>query len=362
MRLFFIVFLTLMLSANVYVIWHIWRILPFAIWIKWLSSALVIMSVACLFVTLSPLLDKLPMSLSTAVYEIGTGWLIALLYMVIAFLLLDIGRLIRLVPASFLKNSVWGSVTMLVLIGGLLVYGYIHYNNKYRETITIKTAKPLSKPIKAILLSDLHLGYHNRKGELSRWITIINNENPDIVLIAGDIIDRSIRPLKEDNMAEELRKINAPVFACLGNHEYFAGEPNTMSFYKESGITLLRDSTIVFDSIQIVGRDDRMNMRRHKTAQLVEHLDKDRFTILLDHQPYNLEESEQNGIDLQVSGHTHHGQVWPISLITESVYECAFGSWKRGNTNYYISSGIGIWGGKFRIGTRSEYVVATITN
>ena len=362
MKTFFLIFLTLMLSANVYVIWHIWRILPFAIWVKWLASAFALLSIACLFVTLSPLLDKLPMPISISVYEIGTGWLIVLLYMVIVFLLLDIGRLIHLVPASFLKNSTWGSVSLLVLIGGILIYGNIHYNNKYRETITIKTDKQLSKPIKAVLLSDLHLGYHNRKAELSRWVSIINDEKPDVVLIAGDIIDRSIRPLKEENMAEELKKINAPVIACLGNHEYFAGEPNTLSFYKESGITLLRDSSIMFDSIQIIGRDDRMNMRRLKTAQLVEKTDKNKFTILLDHQPYNLEESEKNGIDFQVSGHTHHGQVWPISMITESVYECAFGSWKRGNTNYYISSGIGIWGGKFRIGTRSEYVVATITN
>lgn len=362
MRLFFIIFLALMLSANVYVIWHIWRILPFAIWVKWLSTALAVLSVACLFVTLSPMLDRLPMPISVSVYEIGTGWLVVLLYMVMAFLVLDIGRLVRLVPASFLKNSVWGSVTLLVVVGGLLVYGYIHYNNKYRETITIKTDKPLAKPIKAVLLSDLHLGYHNRKGELSRWVGIINDEKPDVVLIAGDIIDRSMRPLKEEKMAEELRKINAPVIACIGNHEFFSGVDNALEFYKESGITLLRDSSVVMDSIQILGRDDRMNMRRLKTAQLMEKADKKKFTILLDHQPYNLEESEKCGIDFQFSGHTHHGQVWPISLITESVYECAFGPWKRGNTHYYVSSGIGIWGGKFRIGTRSEYVVATITN
>ena len=191
---------------------------------------------------------------------------------------------------------------------------------------------------------------------------MILKEKPDFVLIAGDIIDRSIRPLEEDKMAEEFKRINVPVIACLGNHEYYAGEPNSLAFYKEAGITLLRDSSVLVDSIQIIGRDDRSNFRRKKTSQLVENTDKGKYTILLDHQPYNLEEAEQNGIDFQLSGHTHHGQVWPISMITERVYECAFGSWKRGNTDYYVSSGIGIWGGKFRIGTRSEYVVATITN
>ena len=112
--------------------------------------------------------------------------------------------------------------------------------------------------------------------------------------------------------------------------------------------------------LQIVGRDDRTNLRRKSVAALCKALDSSKYTILLDHQPYNLEQSEQQGVDFQLSGHTHHGQVWPISWITEAVYECAFGEWQRGDTHYYISSGLGIWGGKFRIGTRSEYIVAVL--
>ncbi len=91
-------------------------------------------------------------------------------------------------------------------------------------------------------------------------------------------------------------------------------------------------------------------------------IDTTHYTILLDHQPYHLEEAEQNGIDLQLSGHTHRGQIWPLSLVVKAMYECAYGQWKRGKTDYYVSSGMGIWGGKFRIGTESEYAVITITN
>ena len=82
----------------------------------------------------------------------------------------------------------------------------------------------------------------------------------------------------------------------------------------------------------------------------------------MDHQPYNLDRAEAAGVDFQLSGHTHRGQVWPISWITDHIYECSWGSHQRGNTQFYVSSGIGIWGGKFRIGTQSEYVVATITS
>ena len=84
------------------------------------------------------------------------------------------------------------------------------------------------------------------------------------------------------------------------------------------------------------------------------------YTIVLDHQPYHLEEAEAAGIDFQLSGHTHRGQVWPISWITDAIYECSWGEHQRGSTRYYISSGLGIWGGKFRIGTQSEYIVATL--
>lgn len=203
----------------------------------------------------------------------------------------------------------------------------------------------------------------------------LNAEQPDLILIAGDIIDISIRPLIEENMAEEFHRLKAPVYACLGNHEYYSSQPKARQFYREAGITLLQDSVAKIGNLCIIGRDDCTNMQRKSLAMIMEDARKqgmissldlhygkysNEFLILLDHQPYHLEEAEQNGIDFQFSGHTHHGQVWPISWITDALYEKAYGSLQKNNTQYYISSGMGIWGGKFRIGTQSEYVVLTI--
>ncbi len=131
---------------------------------------------------------------------------------------------------------------------------------------------------------------------------------------------------------------------------------------------MLRDSVATMGNLRIIGRDDRTNVHRKSLKEILDSVEpgeksaESPFTILLDHQPYHLEEAEQNGIDFQFSGHTHHGQVWPISWITDALYEDAFGSLQKGNTRYYVSSGMGIWGGKFRIGTQSEYVVLTINN
>lgn len=365
MKMMWMMLFTLLpLLALAYISWHIWCLLP----VRWVWKLIVILllvaSFMLLFTGITRATDRWPMSLAAMVYEIGTSSIFILLYLFMLFLVLDLGRLVHLIPRTLLYNNWWtaGGITLLMTI--LFVYGNLHYQHKYREELTLTSGK-VTKPVRTVLLSDLHLGYHNRRAELSRWVDLINAEKPDVVLIAGDIIDGSMRPLREERMWEEFKRIEAPIYACLGNHEFYAGQPEAKQFYKESGIHLLIDDNAVIDSsIVIIGRDDRTNMRRKSIKDLVAsvHAPSSSFVILLDHQPYHLEQAERSKIDFQFSGHTHHGQVWPISWITESVYECAFGAYQRGDTHYYISSGMGIWGGKFRIGTRSEYVVLTITN
>ena len=355
-----LIFMLLPLLGNVYVLWHVWRILPLPSWAKVVVVMLMVFAFLLLFVGFSRHVH-LSMPLATAVYEIGTSWLIILLYLFMAFLLLDIGRWVHLVPATFLKNSWSGTLAVTAFMFIIFLYGNIHYHQKVRQPLMLTTGKTLSRKMKVVMLSDLHLGYHNRRSEFAKWVDKINEEKADLILVAGDIIDKNIQPLEEQEMHQEFLRLNAPVVACLGNHEYYGGESNALLFYKKADITLLRDSVTTVGDLCIIGRDDRSNPKRKTLSELMKGVDRTKYLVVLDHQPIQLEEAEQNGIDFQLSGHTHHGQVWPISWITESIYECAFGEWQRGSTRYYVTSGIGIWGGKFRIGTRSEYVVAEIT-
>ena len=355
-----LIFMLLPLLGNVYVLWHVWRILPFPSWAKVVVVMLMVFAFLLLFVGFSRHVH-LSMPLATVVYEIGTSSLFILLYLFMAFLLLDIGRWVHLVPATFLKNSWSGTLALTAFMFIIFLYGNIHYHQKVRQPLTLTTGKTLSRKMKVVMLSDLHLGYHNRRSEFAKWVDKINEEKADLILVAGDIIDKNIQPLEEQEMHQEFLRLNAPVVACLGNHEYYGGESNALLFYKKADITLLRDSVTTVGDLCIIGRDDRSNPKRKALSELMKGVDRTKYLVVLDHQPIQLEEAEQNGIDFQLSGHTHHGQVWPISWITESIYECAFGEWQRGNTRYYVTSGIGIWGGKFRIGTRSEYVVAEIT-
>ena len=368
-----IIFLVLPLIGSSYAAWRIWHVLPFANCWRWAAITLFVALFCSMFIGFSGAIERMPLDTATVVYEVGNSFIFILLYLVMIFLALDLGRLLHLVPKAWLVSNGYTSLGILAVMLLVFVYGNIHYNNKVREQIDIKTNKEVAlngkSTAKIVLLSDLHLGYHNRRSEFRRWVDIINAEQPDLVLIAGDIIDISVRPLLEEHVAEEFHRLKAPVYACLGNHEYYSGEPLAQQFYRKAGITLLRDSVAKIGNIAVIGRDDRTNVHRHSLREIMRQakLTTDgnsvtkQFTILLDHQPYHLEEAEHNGIDFQFSGHTHHGQVWPASWITDALYEKAYGGLKKGNTQYYVSSGMGIWGGKFRIGTQSEYVVLTVS-
>ena len=354
----FLPILLVLLSSLVYVGWHIWAIAPLPVWGKWTLVGVAIVLFALEFVGFTPLMNQMPLWMSSFVYNVGNKSVIVLFYLLMAFVVLDLGRLVHIVPRSLLHESLPATAVLSVLMVGIFVYASVHYHHKERVSLELDSGGRLQQPVTVVMASDLHIGYHNRRSDLAKWVDMINAEHPDLVLIAGDIVDFSFRPVIEEDMAAEFRRIEAPVYACLGNHEYYSGESDAEHFYREAGINLLIDSSIMVDGVRIVGRDDRTNPKRKSLSQLVG--DDSLYTIVLDHQPYHLEEAERQGVDFQLSGHTHRGQVWPLSWVTDVLYECSWGSHQRGATHYYVSSGLGIWGGKYRIGTQSEYVVAQI--
>ncbi len=360
MKFGFLFVMLLPIAGQVYVSWRVWQLLPCSTAVKVAVVVLMALAFVCLFANFVLPVERMPLWLSQTFYEIGTSWPMMLLYLFMLFGVLDLGRLCHLVPKSFMSGSLAGTLAVLGVMLTCFAGGYFHYQHKHRQPLSIDTHGKLSRPLKVVMLSDLHLGFHNRRTEFARWVDLINAEHADLVLIAGDIIDVNVYPLLKEDVAKEWQRIEAPVYACLGNHEYFAGEPRAQQFIEQAGIHLLRDTSVVVGDLCLIGRDDRVNQRRKPLADIMAGTPRDRFCVVLDHQPVHLEEAEQCGADFQLSGHTHRGQIWPISWITDRIFECSHGEWQRGHTRYYISSGMGIWGGKFRIGTRSEYIVATI--
>lgn len=370
-----IIVFILYLLVNFYVFHHVWIAMPPTTVGRVALISFAVIAVSSFFISFA-VGDAMPVWFTSVLYKIGTAWFFILLYFFIVMAVKDLfglsNRLLHFMPSDaitrYTKDNWVGLGLMIGFVALVMVCGYLKYRWKVRVELPIKIEKTIGdstnvKPLRIVAISDLHLGYGIGKKEFEQWIDLINAEHPDIVLIAGDIIDNSVHPLNEGNFAESFHKINAPmgIYACPGNHEYISGLKESLAFIEKTGVHLLRDSVAEVDScFYVVGRDDKSNPNRKPLTELVAGLDKSKPVILLDHQPFGLEEAEENGIDLQISGHTHKGQVWPISMITGWMYEKDHGFIKKGNANIYVSSGIGIWGGKFRIGTQSEYIVIDV--
>lgn len=300
----------------------------------------------------------IPEFLSKSLFSVGSVWLVFTLYMVMTLIITDIARL-------FLPSiKPYGFSISFIFTVCLLIYGYFNYKHPDINRIDIILDKPLDgNKTKIVAVSDVHLGNGTRKLQLKKFVEMINAEEPDLIVIGGDLIDNSLLPLYQQHMAEELNQLKAPmgIYMVPGNHEYISGIAECKEFLKDTPVTLLCDSVVTLpNGLQIIGRDDRANRRRQPIAELMKKVDASKPCLLLDHQPYEVAKKDSLGIDIQFSGHTHHGQVWPLSILVENMYEQSHGYRKWTNSHVYVSSGLSLWGPPFRIGTDSDMAVIQV--
>lgn len=367
--MFFLIVLLFTLSLNGYVFIRGWQVLPPFFAVK-LFYSVVFWGLTFLFIFRMIYGDAFSPSTSNLLSTITFTWLIAVVYFAMIALGIDILRLfnslVNLFPAIIKNNPLEAAritvISVVAFVSLLLVYGSYNFNNPTIKKVKVEIAKPLpGNQIRIALISDIHLSSYINGSHLDKYINLINAQKPQLVLIAGDIVDRNLQPLIDWDIASRFKKIKAEygVFAISGNHEYYGGERDRLYDYlRSAGITLLLDSVAVIEqTVQIVGREDRTNSRRKNLSEILVNIDKTLPIILMDHQPFGLNEAIENGVDLQLSGHTHNGQFWPGNLIVKWIYEVGYGYKKIQDTHFYVSSGIGLWGPKYRIGTSSEIVI-----
>jgi predicted MPP superfamily phosphohydrolase len=365
MRFGFIIVFSIVISLITLSIWRGAQSLPpQSLWRTGYVSACIGMFV--LFLVGMIFGHNMPTEVAKVTSFIGNSYVIIFVYLSISLLLLDailaINHFAKFAPHGMTDFRFWWMMVSFALIGVVMAIGNYNFNHPKTVFLSIQSEKPLQKKtIRIVAVSDLHLGFSIDKKRLKSFVAMINAEKPDLVLMAGDIADRSIEPIIRQNMKEELMSILAPmgVYAINGNHELYAENPDAVGNYlRESGITFLKDSVaLVNHSFYIVGRDDRSNPQRKPLSDLVKNLSPELPVILLDHQPHHLEEAEANHVDLQISGHTHEGQFFPGNLLVKRMFEVGHGHFRKEKTHYYVSSGLGIWGPQYRIGTQSEMVV-----
>ena len=298
---------------------------------------------------------QIPFTLGHVFYQVGTGWLIFVLYMVIFLAVTDLIKV-------FNRSFDYGFYISLLLTFSLLVYGFINYQHPKKQVINLSVNKPLvnADKLKIVAISDWHLGLGTSKNRLKRDIDLINAEKPDIILIGGDLVDNSVVPAVTQAMDKELNRLQARlgIYMAPGNHEYISGINACKDFLLKTNIQLLKDSLVTLPcGLQIVGRDDHSNRNRMSANDWAILIDNTKPVVIIDHQPYNLHEALQMKADLQISGHTHNGQIIPLKYLTDYLFEMSYGYKKTDQTHYYVTSGLSLWGPPFRIGSHSEIVI-----
>ena len=337
---------------------------------------------------LTGFLIKNPKSLHRMLKITGNYFLGIFLYTLVIILLADFGRILLkyVFHASWIHSrtafTVAGAICALLI---LLLSACGIFHAKYIKTtsydVIINKTIPERTSMEVVLLADTHFGYNAGVLHARELVRKINKQKPDLVCIAGDIFDNEYDAIRNPEKLEKtLRGIKSTygVYACWGNHdlneEILAGftfkhkdgdlsdikDPRMKKFLKNSNIHILEDESILInDQFYVIGRKDaslteKIHETRKAPAQLTEKLDRDKPIIMIDHQPKELQELADAGVDLDLCGHTHDGQTFPGNFTIKLMWENPCGLLIKDNMTNITTSGAGVWGPAMRIGTDSE--------
>lgn len=318
---------------------------------KWYTN--VIIAVAALLIGSTMLLLR------------GVGVLFVLFVMLFG-LLLDFLHLLIHYPLRKTKwNSVWRCGLIPVLIAALLLpYGWFHMRDVRQTSYTVVSEK-IDAPVRILFVSDLHFGTAMDPERLRAYCEEMQETQPDLVILGGDIVDESTEKADMQAAFAALGGIESTygTFFIYGNHDRanYSGDRTFTAQELEaaitgSGITILRDETAQAGELTLYGAEDRSSRSRLSAADLLQGAERGRFVLLLAHQPGGAEDFAAAGADLMLSGHTHNGQIWPIGYINALIGP-KYGEYTFGDMTLIVSSGICGWGYPIRTQGVSEYVV-----
>ena len=249
------------------------------------------------------------------------------------------------------------AVAVVYVLTGIWNAGHIR-----TTSYTVDTAKV--GDLRIALISDLHAGGIIGAEQIQNMVDQVNAIDADIVLMAGDLFDvegpKAVPDLEAVGEAIQTIRSRQGVYAVFGNHDagFDHQDAYAQQLMEDWGMTVLRDEVVELENVVIIGRRDRHEQRR-SIEELMAGIDTNQYIILMDHQPYEVEEARDAGVDLLVCGHTHGGQVFPANLITDRMYTIDYGILREGDFTAVVSSGAGTWGPRMRIATISVVVLIT---
>jgi uncharacterized protein len=374
-----IVFLLVVLSVyflgNAYIFMKGYNILP-PVRENRILYTIIFITLAVTFIGAKILESRHSSVLTDALNIIGGFWMGFMVYAFLFLLVSDIAGLVLRITGllnsqnlpDFRKWSFLITVGIsVILIAGGFINAVIPVVKEYNISIPKHTEG--LKTLRVAAVSDIHLGSIIRKRSMKKLSQMLDRMKPDVVFLLGDIVDGELGPVLRDDLLKYFTwpRTKDGLYAITGNHEFIGGAKRTIPYIESKGIRILKDEKVILPGgIVLIGRLDRDSKRffgkeRLPLAELMKDVDRTYPVIVLDHQPVNLEETEKNGVDLQLSGHTHNGQFWPLNYITRKIYEVSYGYRKKGNSQIIVSSGFGLWGPRIRSGSRSEVLLINIS-
>jgi predicted MPP superfamily phosphohydrolase len=374
MIIFFSIALTIYSLVNIYIFFKGYNALP-VLQNNRLLYSITFFLLAVIFIV-AKILESRHSSVITDILNIlGGFWLAFMLYAFLFFLISDIFLLTLRIPGIISGEKIflfrkWSFIITVAFSSLLIVGGLINAVIPVIKEYDITINKPAGeiKTLRIAAVSDIHLGSIIRKRSIKKLSGMLRKMSPDIVLLLGDIVDGEIGPVLRGDLLKYFTcpKCNDGLFAITGNHEFIGGINRTIPYIESKSIRVLKDEIVTLEGgIQMIGRIDRDSFRfygkeRLSLGELMKQTDTTKPVILLDHQPFHLDESAKYGIDLQLSGHTHNGQMWPLNYVTTKIYELSYGYMRKGSTQFIVSSGYGLWGPRVRSGSRSEVLLINI--
>jgi predicted MPP superfamily phosphohydrolase len=345
-----------------FVLYETWTVFwdaarPQGNWTLRLAIALLSMS----FISASLLAFRTSNVLARMYYTISAAWLgfvnFALVAACVCWSLYGGLRVFGLHPDRRLLAEVFLGLAVLVTLFGMANASWI----RVRKI----TVKPPNLPHSwrgrvAAQVSDLHLGHVRNFRFIRRVVAMLSRLRPDIVVITGDLYDGTAADL--DRLSKPWAEITPPLgtYFITGNHEEFFDRTKYLEALKSFGVRVLNNEKTIVDGLQIVGVHDRDAASGPRFRSLLKQaaLDRERASVLLVHEPRHLHVAEEEGISLQLSGHTHEGQFFPFTGIVSRIYkQYAYGLHRLGNLIVYTTCGAGTWGPPMRVGTNPEIVL-----
>ncbi len=354
---------------------------------RYLVVLAVFIVMCCSTIILGPFL--LAGSFRRMVVQFSNYYLGFWIYLVFNFVLLDIYRLIR--KFLFRKNdfAFHGIVFagIFILSVGMTVYGGIHAQDirVHTNDVTVHKEAGNLHHMKVVLVSDWHLGYSIGTRQMRKMVQQINAQDPDLVLIAGDIYDNQYDSIDDPTQISMILngiQSRYGVYGVYGNHDVteelvggftVSTESNPLrdtrieKMLSDAGIMMLKDQVVsVAGEIQLIGRLDGEKTgnridERESLEELIQKVDTDRPVFVLNHEPEDLSQYNRNGVDLMLAGHTHAGQFFPLTITRSFVWDNYWGIETEGNTTGVVTSGIGVYGPPLRVLSDSEVMVLNIT-